>query len=170
MVFDDVRGDKLFTMTPAGEGRFFEVGTTGNVGILNFRSAAPGGPLRLEISWSGEPAQPLERVPDSVLWRPSAAALAEYAGIWFSQELDVSWQLEARGERLVLRRRGQPDLTVMPVEQDRFVRGFGSWVSLLNAQLQFHRDSGGKLTSLSVSTPPGEESARGLRFARVAPQ
>jgi len=36
------------------------------------------------------------------------------------------------------------------------------------AQLHFHRDAAGSLTQFTVSTPPGEDSVRGLRFIRVA--
>jgi hypothetical protein len=123
----------------------------------------------LDITWNGEPSETLERVADSALWRPSAAALAEYGGTWFSQELDAIWRLERRGDRLVLRRQGQPDLSLWPVERDQFLRGFGPWMSTLSVQLQFHRNNAGQLTHLTVSTPPGEDSVRGLRFLLVAP-
>ncbi len=112
----------------------------------------------------GDFSEVLERLADSAIWKPSTAALADYAGTWFSRELDTSWQLEQREGKLLLRRRGLPDLTLRPVERDYFVRGFG--VSLVG-QLQFQRDAAGRLTHLSVSTPPGEESARDVRFIRV---
>ena len=162
----DAVDDTVFTMTPAGDGRFFEIGSTGNVGIFTFRSPRAGAPLRLDVSWNGEPAETLERVADSAIWRPSAAALQEYAGAWFSEDLDAGWQLELRGQRLTLRRRGQADLTLRPVERDLFVRGFGAFGETM-AQLQFHRDAAGSLTHFTVSTPPGEDSVRGLRFVRV---
>ena len=169
VLFDDVRDDTLFTMTPAGNGRFFEVGLTGNVGIFTFRPAAQGAPPQLEISWNGGPAETLERLADSALWRPSAAALAEYEGTWFSDELDAGWRLEARGARLVLHRRGQAGVTLRPVERDLFVRGFGPWMDTqLTARLEFQRDGAGTLTHLIVSTPPGEDSVRGLRFVRLS--
>ncbi len=52
-------------------------------------------------------------------------------------------------------------------ERDMFIRGFGAWVNTLNARLEFHRNRGGELTHFTVSTPPGEDSVRGLRFVRV---
>jgi len=170
VLFHPVRDDTVLAMTPAGDGRFFEVGLTGNVGIFTFRPAAPGAPRRLDISWNGAPAESLERLADSAVWRPSAAALAEYEGMWFSQELEAMWRLERRGEQLVLRRYGQPDVSVWPVERDQFLRGFGAWSSPLNVHLQFQRDNAGQLTHLTISTPPGEESVRGLRFVRVVRQ
>ena len=167
VLFHETQDDTLIAMTPAGDGRFFEIGTTGNVGLFTFHAPAPGAPPRLSIAWNGEPAGEGERVPDSLLWRPSAADVAEYAGVWFSREIDAGWRLEPRGSRLVLRRQGQPDLTLRPVERDLFIRGFGSWMSALTAELRFHRDAAGRLTHFSVSTPPGEDTIRGLRFVRV---
>ena len=103
---------------------------------------------------------------DLAIWKPTTAALAGYTGTWFSQELDASWQLEAREGKLLLRRRGQPGLTLRQVERDYFVRGFG--VSLVGL-LHFQRDVRGSLTHFSVSTPPGGESARDVRFIPVTP-
>ncbi len=167
LIFHDATDDTLFTITPAGDGRFFEIGSTGNVAVFTFRSAGSGTASRLDISWNGEQPETLERVADTDVWRPSAAALREYAGTWFSQDLDVGWRLEQRGQSLVMRRRGQTDLTLRPVERDLFVRGFGPFGESM-AQLQFHRDKAGRLTHFTVSTPPGEDSVRGLRFVRVA--
>ena len=167
VVFHDATDDTVFTITPAGDGRFFEIGSTGNVGLFNFRSPRSGAPLRLDISWNDELVETLERVAESVLWRPSTAALREYAGVWFSEDLDVGWQLELREQHLVLRRRSQTDLTLRPVERDQFVRGFGPFGEAM-AHLQFQRDRSGKLTHFIVSTAPGEDSVRRLRFIRLA--
>ncbi|MEO5590492.1 MAG: serine hydrolase domain-containing protein [Gemmatimonadaceae bacterium] len=169
VLFHDVRGDTLITMTPAGADRFFEIGLTGNLGMFTFRPAAPGVPPRLELSWNDGPAEVMDRIPDSALWRPSAAALAEYAGVWFSQEINTGWQLKEHGEKLVLRRPGRADLALWPVERDVFVRGFGSWEEPLMTRLHFHRDAAGKLTHLSLSTPSGENAVKNLRFVRVTP-
>ena len=167
VVFHDATDDTVFTITPAGDGRFFEIGSTGNVGLFTFRSPRSGAPLRLDISWNDELVETLERVSESVLWRPSTAALREYAGVWFSEDLDVGWQLELRERHLVLRRRSQTDLTLRPVERDQFVRGFGPFGESM-AHLQFQRDRSGKLTHFIVSTAPGEDSVRRLRFIRLA--
>lgn len=166
-LFHDQIDDTLMVMTPTTEGRFFEIGTTGNVGIFTFSPPTPGVPHRLDISWNGGPAESLERITDAAVWRPTSSALTEYAGTWFSQELDATWQLVRRETRLVLRRRGQPDLTLRPVSRDRFERGFGPFDALIPAELQFHRDRNGKLSYLSLSTPAGEESVRDLRFRRL---
>ncbi len=166
IIFGDATDEAFYPMTPAGDGRFFEVGRTGNVGLFTFRPSVPGGVVQMGISWNEGPIELSERVTDSAVWRPSAAAIAEYAGNWFSADLDASWQLEIRGARLVLRRRGQVDLTLRPLASDRFVRGFGS-DGELSVRLQFHRDGAGRVNALTVSTPPGENSVRNLRFIRL---
>ncbi len=163
---DDATDEAFFPMTPAGDGRFFEVGRTGNVGLFTFRSSAPGGPLRLEVSWNEGPIDLSERVTDSAVWRPSPAAVAEYAGSWFSPDLDAGWRLETRGSQLVLRRSGHIDLTLQPVARDRFLRGLGAEGDV-SVRLQFHRDRAGRVSELSVSTLPGEDSVRNLRFTRL---
>jgi CubicO group peptidase (beta-lactamase class C family) len=165
VIFDEATDEAFYPMTPAGDGRFFEIGRTGNVGLFTFRPAKPGGRLQLEISWSDGPIDVSERVTDAAVWRPSSAVLAEYAGTWFSPDLDAGWQLETRGARLVLHRPGQVDFTLRPVARDRFLRGFGP-DGEISARLQFHRDGAGRLRDLSVSTPPGEDSARDIRFTR----
>ena len=167
VLFHEEGGDTLIAMTPAGDGRFFEIGLTGNVGVFTFRPETGPSPTILEISWNDEVPEVLERVPDSAVWRPSAAVLAEYAGIWFSHDLDASWHLESRSGKLVLRRPGHRGLALLPVKRDQFVRGFGSWMSLLHARLDFQRDKTGRLTHFTVSTAPGEDSARGVRFVRI---
>ena len=166
VLFDDAADETFFPMTPAGDGRFFEIGTTGNVGIFVFRAPAVGTPLRLDVSWNGRSAEVMERVPDAEVWRPSTAALLEYSGAWFNPDLGAAWQFEARGDRLVWRRRGQPDLTVRPVTRDRFLRGLGV-DSAVSVRMHFTRDSAGRLTELVVSTPPGEDSVQNLRFVRL---
>lgn len=166
VVFDDDADEAFYPMTPAGGGRFFEIGTTGNVGIFTFTTTSSGAPLRLEIAWSGGTPTVLERLPDAAVWRPSAAELREYTGAWFNPDLDATWQLEVRGDRLVWRRRGQPDMTLLPVARDRFVRGLGV-DNAVSVRLHFHRDSSGRLFELVVSTPPASDSVQNLRFIRM---
>lgn len=163
---DNATDEAFYPMTPAGDGRFFEIGTTGNVGLFTFRPSATGGPLRQEMSWNDGPIAVSERVPDAAVWRPSAAVVAEYAGTWFSPDLDAGWQLETRGARLVLRRPGQVDLTLRPVSHDRFLRGLGP-DGEVSVRLQFQRDRAGRVSELTVSTPPGEDSVRHLVFTRL---
>ncbi len=168
VLFDAARDDTALVMTPVGNGRFMEIGLTGNVGIFAFTQPADGGPMRLVLSWNGQAVDESARIPDSLVWRPTAADLAQYEGTWYSTELGTTWRVERRDDRLVLRRDGElSDLTLLPVERDMFARGFGRWTDLLYAQLHFRRDEMGAVSELIVSTPPGENSATGLRFVRI---
>jgi len=167
VLFDDAADETFFPMTPAGVGRFFEIGSTGNVGILSFTTAAPGRPLRLEIAWNGGAPYVLERLDNAAVWRPSAVQLQEYAGAWFNADLETTWQLEVRGDRLVWRRRGQPDMTLLPVAQDQLFRGLGI-DNAVSVRMQFLRDGAGQLSGLTVSTAPGTDSVQNLRFVRLA--
>ncbi|MEO7610830.1 MAG: serine hydrolase domain-containing protein, partial [Gemmatimonadales bacterium] len=167
MLSHETRDDTTMVMTPAGDGRFFEIGSTGNVGMFTFSVPAGGGPMRLATSWNGGPAEELERVPDSLVWRPGRA-VGEYQGTWYSPDLDAVWQLVMRdGRQLVLRRHGVPDHTLRPVTPDVFTRGFGPWASATSIQIEFHRNARGTITHLTVSTPPGEDSAVGVEFNKV---
>jgi len=165
VVFDDDADEGFYPMTPAGGGRFVEIGTTGNVGIFSFAASSPGAPLRLEISWRGGAPYVLERLPAAAVWRPSAAELQEYAAAWFNPDLDATWQFEVRGDRLVWRRRGRPDMTLLPVARDRFFRGLG-FDNAVSVRMHFTRDGAARLSELVVSTPPASDSVQNLRFVR----
>ncbi|MBA2627364.1 MAG: serine hydrolase [Gemmatimonadales bacterium] len=167
VLFHEVRDDTLIAMTPVGGNRFVEIGLTGNVGIYTFRPGTRGTVAGLDVAWNGGPPESFERVADSSVWRPSGTELSQYAGEWYSPDLETVWRFEVRGTRLVLRRLGRPDLTLRPVDRDEFVRGFGPWVEDLYARLQFRRDEAGRPAELRVSTPPGEDSAREVRFVRM---
>ena len=162
VLFHDTADEQFYPMTPAGGGRFFEIGRTGNVGIFTFTPAS-GVPSRLAISWSDGPAETLERVADAALWRPPAKILAQYAGQWSSADLDAVWSLEVRGDRLMLQRAGFAPVTLRPVAPDRFLRGVGP-DGETSLRFQFERDARDTPTGLTVSTPAGEDSVRHLRF------
>jgi hypothetical protein len=169
VLFHGVQDDTLWRLTPVGPGRFRGTGATGNVGYYVFEGGRDS-TARVRIIYEGDTLDRLERVADSLVWNPAAARLAEYAGRWFSPDLDTAWELAVRGDRLLLRRRVGRALTLRPVAPDEFVRGFGWWAEPLVARFRFHRDASGAVTHFTVSTPPGEDSVRDLRFERIAPR
>jgi hypothetical protein len=83
--------------------------------------------------------------------------------------LVTAWELAARDDRPVLRRCDGRALTLRPHAPDTFARGFGWWAKSLFATLRFHRGASGAVTHFTVSTPPGQDSVRDLRFERVTP-
>ena len=149
-------------MATPGGGQFYEVGRTGNVGIFTFRPGAHDS-MRLEISWNNAPADMFDRRPGAR--RLTATDAAQYAGRWFSPDLDAVWQIQWNDGRLVLRRDGQRDLTLLYVERDQFLRAFGP-DGEATVLLDFSRGGNRAVTGLTVSTRPGEDSVRGLKFSR----
>ena len=167
VLFHEVRDDTLWRLVPAGPRRFYGVGATGNIGHYQFVQGADS-VLRVSVVYQRDTIDRLERMPDSLTWRPPPARLAEYAGRWFSPDIDTAWELAAHGDRLVLRRRDGRALTLWPKAPDEFVRGFGWWAEPAIATFRFHRDARGVVTHFTVSTPPGEDWVRDLRFDRMA--
>jgi len=153
------------TMTYRGGGLFTGDGSPGDFRLLFTPTTSRGG-MRLEYLSEGESTGTAERVADADLWRPNGAALADYAGTYFSEELNVVWQLAERDGDLVIRRPGNTDTPLQPMQQDRFSRGFGFWAEPLVARIEFKRDPTGRITHLSISTPPGADVVRDLRFVR----
>jgi hypothetical protein len=70
------------------------------------------------------------------------AKLAEYAGTYASDELDVVLTVVPVGELLILRRRPADEISMRPVYDDDFATSIGS--------LRFYRDAGGRVTGFGV--------------------
>lgn len=161
-------GDTTQAMTYHGDGRFTYEGSPPAFQVRF--TAAAGAPLRAEFSWQGEVQSVMERLADDAVWRPDAAALGEYAGRYHSAELDTSWELMPREDRLLLRRRGTRDLSLTAIRPNLFTREFGPWESLIPARLEFARDASGAVTHFTVSTLGDGQVVRGVRFVRKAPE
>ena len=71
-----------------------------------------------------------------------AGALAEYAGDYISEELDVTWRIEQRDGGLIVRRGAVPDITLQPVFLDAFNSPGGV--------VRFQRKSSGDVTGLVI--------------------
>ncbi len=83
------------------------------------------------------------------------ARLAEYAGNYYSRELDVTRTLTVVAGRLMLERTDEPPLELSSGERDRFHLG-GS------GQISFLRDDSGRITGLVLDG----SRARGIAFTR----
>jgi CubicO group peptidase (beta-lactamase class C family) len=82
--------------------------------------------------------------------------LAEYAGAYYSDELDVTYQVVQEGEGLLLRRRKFTDYALEPALRDAFRYRDAN-------TLTFDRDEGGAITGFRLSSP----RVWNLWFARV---
>ena len=77
------------------------------------------------------------------------------------------WRLVSRDGKLLLQRSGSPELALAPSRPDLFTRGFGAWNEPLIALFQFSRNPAGRITQFTITTPPGDDVVRDLRFVRV---
>ena len=128
------------------------------------RARLVGEPLELEFR-DGQRAGYVVRwlIPgrraDAFEWRAAIApalgraALAEYAGSYFSREIESTYRVEAGDSTLTLRAGTTPGLVARPVFPDAFVSG--------QFTIQFIR-KGGRVTGFTISHP----RARGVEFMR----
>lgn len=96
---------------------------------------------------------------------PSPEALAEYAGRYYSPELEIYWTLEAEDGHLVAKRRKYVDSQLTPLFQDAFS---DDWMPIMGYPTTylviFERDGEGAVTGLRVSGT----RVRNLRFVRTS--
>lgn len=72
----------------------------------------------------------------------TVARLAEYAGTYTSEELDVQLVVAVKGDSLVLRRRPADEMVMRPIYDDDFGTSIGS--------LRFSRDASGRITGFGI--------------------
>jgi CubicO group peptidase (beta-lactamase class C family) len=107
---------------------------------LTFDGDSAGGPTRLMIRTRG----------GTLAWRRvapvnlTAARLAEYAGEWYSPEVDVTWTIMVDTSGLALTRAGRRRSTLESVGRDVFVD------RNTEALLEFQRDSGNRVNAVLV--------------------
>lgn len=87
---------------------------------------------------------------------PDAAVLAAYAGAYYSEELDVRYDLRVAGSSLVMFHRKVDDSPLTPAFRDAFTAGFG-------ATFLFTRDRAGKVSGFTVT----DGRVRGVRFDKM---
>lgn len=87
---------------------------------------------------------------------PDKRALAAFAGSFYSDELDVRYEVVLNDSVLVVRNRKIDDEKLAPAFRDAFTAGFG-------ATFQFTRDRAGKVNGFTIS----DGRVRGIRFDRV---
>jgi CubicO group peptidase (beta-lactamase class C family) len=121
-------------LVPLAENRF--EGTNG--AQYNFTLSQP---VRLEVVSAGErPA--IYTVVSAVT--PSAQLLAEYAGNYYSEELEVAFVFSVREGRLFLTRRLAPEAALTPLYADAFSEG--------GRIMRFTRNQAGAVDGLSMSS------------------
>ena len=86
-------------------------------------------------------------------------AMAEYAGRYYSQELDVTYTLTVRDSTLTLERPRYAPSVLKPLWRDDFLEPYPG------ADTRFERDPGGRVVGFRITDVEG--GVRGLWFARV---
>lgn len=123
-----------------------------------FRAAqVPSLELRFELSKTGAPARLFTQIQPGPIWvweaieelAPSRDELAEYAGPYLGDEIDLLFRVRAEGDKLVLSRLGSGRTTLDPVFRDSFKAPYGYLDG--NWYLQFRRDSAGRVTGVVFS-------------------
>lgn len=87
----------------------------------------------------------------------SPARLAEYAGRYYSEELDTEYTLTLQGNKLVARKKIGDDLILAP----QFADAFGDSNRLISAK--FTREPGGRVTGFLLNT----SRMKGLSFKKL---
>jgi hypothetical protein len=145
-------------LVPMGENRFFfEVEPATHVEFVPAEGDAPAR-LRIITSSGIYEYDRVERV------SPSPEDLAQYAGRYYSPELDIYWTIEAGDTHLVARRRKYVESKLTPL----FVDGFSDdWLPIMGYPttylILFARDEHDAITGLRVSGT----RVRNLRFVRA---
>jgi CubicO group peptidase (beta-lactamase class C family) len=128
----DFGNDEYHPLKPFAESHF-HIGDVpwGEHLDVHFVAAAEGKPARIEQSWDG--ANPPDVYESVAVVDPTPAQLGEYAGAYFSEEIDPVYRFEVRGNKLtLLRLKNKPD-ELHPTTQDVFTGQIGT--------LRFTRDA-----------------------------
>jgi CubicO group peptidase (beta-lactamase class C family) len=121
--------------------------------LSDSRFLATDAPLRIEARFERhDPGRPTLLHLDE-LFRPSASQLAEYAGEYYSDELDADWELMVKNGALYLSI--EPQHPLVSTIKDEF--------SLSSVSVSFVRDGRGRVDGLTVDAG----RVRGIEFRRT---
>jgi CubicO group peptidase (beta-lactamase class C family) len=111
-------------------------------------------PVEIAVINVGAPTVHYRRVPS---YKPTAAELRDFAGIYSSKELDVPAVLTIEGEALILHPAKMLPITLVPITNDLFIGG--DW------RVRFARDSQAHVSGLLMGG--SWNRAENLRFEKV---
>jgi CubicO group peptidase (beta-lactamase class C family) len=144
---EEVRDDDKRPLIADGKGHFQAPDSP----IVVHFEPDEGDALHLVIETPSEPPQVWKHLAAFAL---ASGAEKEYAGSYYSDELDVAYRIEDDAGKLVLKRKKNPDQALTPVIRDLFTGGEGV--------IEFTRDSSGHVSGMSLSTG----RIRHLKFTR----
>lgn len=142
-----------YELAPLGGGRFAMLGVPENIEIV---VEAEGGvrPSRMSLVVDGGRPTVYKAVEPP---GDSPARLAEYAGSYYSEELDTKYELAPLGGRLLVKKRVADGLTLSP----QYADVFGDGDRMISAR--FVREPGGRVTGFLLSA----SRIKGLVFKKL---
>ena len=140
-----------FPLVPLTKDRFQVLGAPATV---TFEGTANGHPQRMLVLNEGE-KEPLVFEYAAAAAPLTAASLAEYSGVYYSEELDTRYTVIVKDDRLVVRRRKFEDATLAPKAPDEFDAKNA-------ATIKFTRDSQKRVSGFELNAG----RVRHLRFSK----
>jgi hypothetical protein len=146
--------DEKIALRTDGEGHFL---LPGSIDPGHFEPTE-GRAQRLVVQGEGKPAETWDRLP---AYPPASGVPKDFAGGYYSEELDTSYVIEDREGRLFLTRKKYPANELIPLGRDLFVSFLGD-VGPGQTVIQFTRGSSGRVSGMRLTTG----RVRDLRFVR----
>lgn len=144
------RGTSESELAPLGNNRFLLLGTPDRTEII-FKSPRPNAPLRMITFVNGEVVFTHDSVESATY---STQQLTEFAGAYYSSEIDATYNISLQGENLVLRRKNVDGVTPL---LGQFADGFSAAGT---GSIRFTRNAQNRVTGFLLSTG----RVRRLRF------
>jgi CubicO group peptidase (beta-lactamase class C family) len=150
--WSEFKSDQVVLMKPAAEAHFHLAGVPGGDDVdIHFVAATAAVTRHLELIHSDGKLDVFESV---TAFEPTSTQLAEYAGQYFSEEIDPVYRVVLQDNVLsMLRLKHKPDL-LRPVMRDTFVGEIGT--------LQFTRDPNQQISGFILSNG----QTQGFRFTK----
>ncbi|HYP27799.1 MAG TPA: serine hydrolase domain-containing protein [Blastocatellia bacterium] len=146
------RGSSESELVPLGNDRFLMLGVPDRVEI-SFKAARPDAPLQMFTSANGGKPIVHERVEPASY---TSEQMAQFAGTYYSEEIDATYTISLQGDKLVLRRKNVDDAPLQLLFADTFS-------SVGSGALSFTRDKQNHISGFLVNTG----RVRNLRFNRM---
>jgi hypothetical protein len=140
-------------LSPLSESRFQVVSQPAEV---TFQPSESGSPQRLVLTAEGRPPAVFEAVPP---FTPATAQLADYAGAYYSDEIDATYRVALQDDKLVLQRKKYQPVTLQPAFRDAF-----STASILGT-IRFTRDQQNRISGFILSGG----RVKNFRFVKQSP-
>jgi CubicO group peptidase (beta-lactamase class C family) len=146
------RGSSESELAPLGNQRFLMLGVPDRIEI-SFKSPRPNAPLQMLTSANGGKPITHERVEPAAY---TAEQLAQFAGTYYSEEIDATYTLSLRDNQLILRRKNVDDAPLQLLFADTFL-------SVGSGTLSFTRGNQNHVSGFLVNTG----RVRKLRFNKM---